>query len=367
MWISPRGQRTEASKMRSRWFGQAVIAAAIVTSALAAGEARAETKPIRIEYLAHPSCPGLDVLVEEITWRTSRARLAAPGEDAFAVRARITKSGALLRGRLTLGKGREAITREIEGASCDEVVSALALVTALAIDPHASTSRKPPPAPPPPPPPPRFTLPERPLVPDTLPAPAPAEILAAPLPVVALPPAPPSASPWSMGARALVALAVTPRPLIGGSVFVDRILSRHWGASLRLAAEVGATGAFEIGPGSAAFVRAAGRFDACAFALRPTPRLSIQPCVAAEAGVLRGEGIPRGSLTTGGVATVPWIALDFLPRAAFAFDGVSVEVQAGPAFPLVRREFLFERPELVVHALPPVTFVGSIGAGFHFP
>ncbi|MFT3771353.1 MAG: hypothetical protein QM820_38550 [Minicystis sp.] len=336
-----------------------------------AAEARAET-PIRVDYEAHAGCPGREVLIEEITWRTSLARAAAPGEDALEVRARITKRGALLRGHLTLGKGRETITREIEGPRCDEVVSALALVTALAIDPRASTAKKPAgaaaPAPSPPSPsPPPIVLPDRPLLPASLPEPAPPDLLARPLPVLTAPPAPLDPSRWSIGARALAAFAATPSPLFGGAIFVDRILSPHWGASLRVGAEVAATGAIDVGPGGAAFLRAAARVDGCALVIRPAPWLTLVPCVAAEAGVIRAEGLARGQITSPGAATVPWIALDFVPRITVDLGGAFLEAQGGPAFPLVRRQFLFESPAFVVHELPAVTGTVSVGAGFHFP
>lgn len=340
---------------------RAALVASLAASLLLAAEARAEPRAVRIDYQAHEGCPAADVLVEEITWRTALARVAAPGEAALAVRARITKRGAVSRGRLSLGEGREKITREISGASCDEVVSALALVTALAIDPRASTGRRPPP-----PPPPRLPRPLPPVPPRPAFAPPAPAILGPPLP--AFPLARPASPPrWKIGARASAAFEATPRPLFGAAVVVERAISPRLEASVRVAIDVAATGGFDVGPGGASFLRAIGRVEGCVFALRPARWMSIVPCVGAESGVLRGEGILRGSLKSVDVATVPWAAAGVLPIVAIDVGGVVIEAQGGPVFPLVRREFLFETPAFLVHEVPAVTGTVSLGVGYAFP
>ena len=134
------------------------ILAVLSGGALAAAPARAEPAPLRLDYeTAGGGCPGAAVFLDEIQWRTDQARVVGPAEAALEVRARVVRRGPVTRGRLVLGTGKDAIVREVEGASCEEVVSALALITALALDPHASTATKRPAAPgfaPPPPPPP---------------------------------------------------------------------------------------------------------------------------------------------------------------------------------------------------------------------
>jgi hypothetical protein len=107
---------------------------AMAAAALWAAEARGEPPPIRVDYLAHEGCPAADVFLDEIHWRTLLARVAEPGEEALLVQARVTRRGVVSSGRLSLGEGK---ARTIEGPSCDEVVSALALITALAIAPAA--------------------------------------------------------------------------------------------------------------------------------------------------------------------------------------------------------------------------------------
>lgn len=342
----------------------AALGAAILTLALAA-RAAAEPRPIRVDYQAHAGCPAAEALAEEITWRTPRARLAAAGEEATPIKARVTKRGAASRGRITVGAGKDAVTRTIDGESCAEIVGALGLVAALALDPHAATGHKPPhPPPPPPPPPKRAALPARPIAP-ALPPPAP-DLLAPPLPALPAPARAVSAS-YAIGARATAAFAVAPGPLFGGAIFAERIAAAALRPSIGIEIEVAATGARDAGPGRAAFLRAAGRITGCVLAPRPEDTFALVPCLAVEGGVLRGQGIASGSITSASAATVPWFALDLLPRVVVRAGPAFLVASGGPVFPLVRRKFVFESPDFLVFELPAVTAAASIGAGVHFP
>jgi hypothetical protein len=191
-------------------------------------------------------------------------------------------------------------------------------------------------------------------------------VLPPPLPAQP-PPAAPEPLAWSVGVRALAAFAAAPGPLLGGALFVDRALSRRWGVSIRFTAEITATGAVAAGPGSASFLRAAGLVEGCAFAARPAAWLSLVPCVGAEVGVLRAEGLAGGAIVTTATAAVPWAALDLFPRLTADVGRGFVELWGGPAFPLVRRAFLFQKPESVAFALPPATVTVGLGGGLRFP
>lgn len=408
-----------------------LTALSAVAHALNANTARADPGaaplPLRVEHEAPASCPGAAVLVEEILWRTSLARVAAPSEAALLIRARITRRRGLYQGLLDIEKERDPIHREIEGTSCDDVVSALGLVIALAIDPRAATGRKPKTAPAPPlkdprsstdphsspdPPPPAATPPEAspaaPTPPPAAPTTQPTEPAGPPeAPRASAPPtwAPPptggsyplnrgpaqppwpppgaaaarpaqrprpnwepSRARWAIGARASISLAVTPRALFGGGIVAERALDDRWNGSLRFAIEIAATGSFDAGPGGASFLRAMGRLDACALTTRPlrSLALSVTPCLSAEAGALRGAGILRGSLMNVQQETVPWVGLGLLPRVALTNGALAVEVQGGPIFPVVSRTFLFERPAYVIHEVPWITWALNLGASLRF-
>lgn len=293
------------------------------------------------------------------------------------MRARITKRAGVSSAHLEIGEGPERTTREIEGTSCDEVVSALGLVIALAVDPRAETARKRPKAPPPEPSPAPLEAPP-PLTQPRAPEPPPLQAPWMPPPSSRSPreidaasgtlyrPAPPEPR-WAVGARASVAMAVTPRALVGGGLEAQRALAARWDAALRFALEFAGTGSFDVGPGGAAFVRVIGRVDACALTLRPARRLSLAPCLSAEAGALRGEGILRGALKNVSADTVPWAGVGILPRVTIELGALVVEAQGGPVFPLVRRSFWFERPDHLVYDVPPLTGALSLGASLRFP
>lgn len=345
------------------------MAAAAITLA-ATRAAHAESPPLRLDYRAHVGCPDAVVLIDEIASRTPRARFATPSESALTVEARITRRGGESRGHLVIGAGRDRVVRDIASASCDEIVSAFALITALAIDPNASTTplAPAPPAPPTPPPPPAPVPPLRPpRAGPTLPT---ADVFALPLPVWPAP-LPERAVPppgfWILGARGGAALAVAPRPLVGGGLFVERAFDAEARASLTLAAELAATGDFTVGPAGAAFWQAALRVDGCAFGRRFLARFGLVPCARAEGGAVGGAGIPGGALTQVQKAVVPWFGIGFAPRISVDLARVIVELQGGPTFPLVRRSFRFDSPDYVIHDVPPVVWSVGLGAGVRFP
>lgn len=343
---------------------------------LAAVEARADPRPIRIDYEAHPGCPGREVFLEELVWRTSAAREAAPGERGLRVEARITRQRGASVGRLTLDDAAAPLQRSIEGESCDEVVSALALVTALFLDPHARTGRRPsspvaPQAPVPPAAP--EASPPSPLVaargslagrlagsaPDILPLPLPAA-LASPAPG-----GPPGS--WSLGARATAALAVTPSALFGGEIFAARRFAGALGASLEAAVDLSGTGDIAVRGGEAWFLQAIGRIEGCPVRVRFGGRWAFAPCVEVEAGVLRGQGVLQSPLTYVDAASVPWAGAGLLPRLEVGFGPLALEVRGGPVFPLVRQEFVFKTPFSDVYDVPAVTATVSAGLGVRFP
>jgi hypothetical protein len=347
----------------------------LVAGALVAERARADAAPLVIDYEAAQGCPDASVFLEEIQGRTSLARVAGPGDKALAVRVRIAARGRGSSGRLDLGEGEDALTREVEGASCEEVVSALALITALAVDPHARTSPNGSasagvvvePAPPPV----AATAPA--AVPAAAPTPPPRRG-GGPRPLL-ITGAPPTSRPrastssvrrWAIGARAAAALAVTPRPLLGGGAFVERTFDGAWSTSVRLGAELAATGSFDVGPGGASFGRGVVRLEGCAFAQR-MGSLEVMPCLGLEGGGIAAAGVLAGSLIDVRHAIVPWFAAGFVPRAVVDFGAVALEVQGGPVFPAVRRTFTFDAPHYVIYELPAVTWTAALGADIRFP
>jgi hypothetical protein len=130
-------------------------------------EAPAEATPIRIELDAPPDCATAEAFFESVRARTERARPVKEGETGVRVVVKLTRVGPRAHGELrVIGDHGESDTRRVDGATCTDVVDALSLTVALAVDPTARLGPPAPkpeqapapvcpePEPPPPPPPP---------------------------------------------------------------------------------------------------------------------------------------------------------------------------------------------------------------------
>ncbi len=287
----------------------------VLTFVGAPARARAESPPIpfRVEAELPDGCPPAARFSAEVTSRTPRVRLAAPGEVARVYQLHVAPPPPLFLGRLEI-PGADA--REVTASSCAEVVSALALTLALALDPAASTA---PIAPPPE-------------------APTPSRPDARPSRLVAI------------GGE--VALGLFADPLWGASIAGETRVGR---AALRLRAR------YLQGLQSPEVARARVHLGAvggegCA----PLPlagALAVSPCLGFEAGGLlaRGAGFdhPR-------TASLFWAAAAALARLAWAPpQGLGVEVEAGLLLPLVRPRLLAEAPPA-----PPREAVAARQVGF---
>ncbi|HEY3497489.1 MAG TPA: hypothetical protein VGK73_22485 [Polyangiaceae bacterium] len=132
-------------RQRQKSAGSALTA---VLSATLFGAAARANEPVRFEYSAPPECPNAEVFAERVRERSVHQRTAGMGELArnFAVKVRVDDGGAVASVDFVDSDGSE-VSRSVRGDTCDEVVSGIALVTALAIDARAG-SEPPPPAPP---------------------------------------------------------------------------------------------------------------------------------------------------------------------------------------------------------------------------
>jgi hypothetical protein len=114
-------------------------AAALVILAQALPTARVE--PIRIAYHAPARCPDEAQFLGEVFARTPLARSAAEGEAAreFAVDIADGSDGTLS-GSLEIHSADSPVSRrDMTATRCDELVSALALMVALAVDPEGAS------------------------------------------------------------------------------------------------------------------------------------------------------------------------------------------------------------------------------------
>src|SRR5262245_49948861 len=94
---------------------------------------------VSLEYRAPPECPDRGAFVREVLGRLSNVRIASDGESGrhFEIAVESTPEGNTARLEF-FDEDSRRVEREINAPDCDEAVSSIALITALAIDPRLS-------------------------------------------------------------------------------------------------------------------------------------------------------------------------------------------------------------------------------------
>ncbi|MBS2018334.1 MAG: hypothetical protein JST00_36030 [Deltaproteobacteria bacterium] len=339
-----------------------------------AAHAQDAPEPFSVDYRAPDGCPDASAFLGEVTARTPRARAAATGERARVLHVRVEKRGDTLAGRLWIeDAGAASTAREVSGGSCGEVVGALGLVAALAVDPRASVAPRPAPA--------AASASPSPPAPATAPAPPttdppPPTPPAEERPTTSAPreadeasrsPSPPQARDprrWTVGAGgevsalsdAVVSLRlfgeldfggglVAPalRIAAGRSLPVDRV------APIGRAALTWTDGALEVSPLRFALARSV---------------LTLRPCAAVAAGILEAEG---AGVATPRAETRAWVAASVHGRLAWTpISALVLELEGGAHLPLLREKFFFD-PNVPIYQAPAIAGFGRFSAGVRFP
>jgi len=299
--------------------------------------AQTTPEPIAWTYRAPPDCPSAETFEHDFRDRTRRAELVAgdaPNGPGRAV------------GRIEIqGPAGALATRVVAGQTCRGVVSALALIAALAVDPLAAESSE---------------LAAR--ASESVPTPSPV-----------LP------SDEDTGAaqrrRTVVAAGVDggavvglfPKPSPRVSLFAEARFER-WALapSARLSLSAAASSSVAASLGSATFRWWAAALDGCPFEVRFTRALRATPCAFFEVGTLAGSG---GGVALPAVESRRWIALGGSTKVSWVFVGsFFLEAHGRLEAPLVRDTFVLAAPErVVVHAVPAVVGSVELGAGVRWP
>jgi hypothetical protein len=323
-----------------------------------AATAQATNAPVRFDYHAPAGCPGAGDFLNRVQSRTERARLGAPGELArtFVVEVRQDERGASARLDFTDARGAPVV-RAVRGETCDEVVNAIALVTALAIDAEPVESAAAAPAAPP--------------------APAVAQARASGRARAeperrALPAPEPHAAVASAGMETGLESWLGPSPALAVGAFAE--IGAYAGASGRLTLLVATSSALVAPPPGvegafrrADFVAALARAEGCPVAAVMGWGFRVVPCVALGVGALRGAGVegtvePTRSDTMLWADLVPTLRLDWTLADSLVFFA-----QGELGVPLVRHTFYFEGPRQDVFVVPALGGGGALGMAWRFP
>ena len=292
------------------------------------GSARADVDVVRLDYTAPAECPDRDAFVTQIVARAPAVKFEASAPRTFAVSITTTPDG--FAGTLIVDATAD---KQLAATRCDDLASALALVTALAIDPTASA------APEPPPPPPKQEV-----------------------RVVAPPPRRDPGREWTpdLTAGAVVDSGVTPDPLLAGVLQ----LRGTWDSRIgRVAFELAALGGRDTTMaegGKAAFTWLAGRPAGCVVIVRT---LELSGCGHVEVGLVRATG---EMIVNGRALNRLWWAAGAQGEARWpARSRGFIQLQLGVSVPITRDRYRFN-PGVVIHETEVITGWLGLGVGVRF-
>lgn len=310
---------------------------------------------VRFQYAAPPSCPDAAAFGERVRERTSRGRIAEPGELARTFNVAIVADADGFAGDIAfLDDGGTRVARHLHGEQCDAVVSSLALITALALD---ATLRED----------------EEPAVsaatPTTAPPPREPPVAAKPEPKA---PPPRVRERALAGARVGVAggygsllhaldLGVAPRLALVGQ------LDWRAGFALRLSAHYDWHDV-TVAEGRRAQLRILGvETSACPWRFH-AGELAFAPCATFDLGSLRAQGERSDELTKPDGRTILWAAVGGELRLAWEPDAPFwLELRGAAMFPLrATHQFRFLNPTQLVYEVPWFSGAGSTAVGVRF-
>jgi hypothetical protein len=331
-----------------------VICAMLLAAPRAAAQDGGE--PISLRYRAPSTCPDQDAFLARLRERAPLARPASSAERARVVEITIEAGAPGSRGtlRITDLDGRHA-AREVTAVDCADVVQALALIAAIALDPKAGAKAAPdapasrPPSPgvagvaPGPPPPARHRGDED----ATMPAPPPGT-------PVRISVGPQLAAVWAAAPQALAGIRLFGEVAAPG----DGVLrpSARVSVMRTLATADGAS------PTAARFQLTTARMDGCLVGWPGLVRVS--PCALFEAGVLDATGEQVRDRRT---FSAPWLTLGALLRVQTVVGDILVlELEGGVDARLTSYRFYLE-PDATLYELPRVGATLAAGVGLRFP
>jgi len=340
-----------------RWAALPLVWASLFVSVTAS----AEEEAVRVAYVAPASCPDEQVFVARVRSRTEHGRFADPGELArtFDVRLSEPEHGAGFSGEIEfIDVDGSSARRSVTGATCDEVVSSLALIMALSIDDRVAqtVARE------------QASSPSPPLAAPS--APTKKEAASAPAVSRATRERSPEPTPlhlrWQFGLNAGVLNWVSPSvtPMFGGFAELG---SREHGGSLRLSGFDARQTKLVRNGAEAHFATDWLRLDFCPLAFAAARQVMISPCAAFDAGVLSARA--SGSELVRKTSSAPfWAAGVALARLSWEIAGHFVLGLDGElAVPLVRRHFVVNNPTVDVFQAPALGVGAKAGVGLRFP
>jgi hypothetical protein len=337
--------------MRAPWRTSQPCISALVFLALVAfsATARAEEEPIDLVYRAYEGCPTEQQFVAMVVGRAAKNLVASERARSRKFNVTVTPQRGTTIGKLEIVTGADTASREVAGANCGEVVSALALFTALVIDPSASTE------------PPKLPEEPKPIEPKRPPPPPPVE------PDTRAPRVEPS----QRGHELLTGVRVVGEGAFSGGSALPAIargggLFAQWRTPGFGAYRVSSTFFAPSETELSKFWLLTGRIDGCPFDAKLGRWVLFEPCLGLEVG-----NVSAMAKASAGLASSTerrwWVSGNLLARVRFApFQWIFAEVEGGASVPFTRYVFLLGSatdPRGEVHRVPAVGWVLGLGLG----
>jgi hypothetical protein len=329
----------------------------------------AAAENVRLDYRAPVECPDAPVFIERVRNRVPSARMAEPEELAreVAIVVALDEEGYMARLDFVDVHG-ETITRTLTGKTCDEVVSGIALVTALSLEAQHQPSQD------------GAAAATAPPVDAPSAAPSPPEE-----PVTATPPSAtePELAPKSepavrrrrakrpgfrhgAGVGGGSARYLAPgTPLVFDGVF--RLAHTSYAGSARAGFRSWTSNA-TVGGRSANFLGYTASVEGCPLSWPRVGPIRLEPCLGTTLGVLEGRGERTEELQVTDSARIFWADARGIARLRLAVTKlVELEGQGELGVPLRTHRFLFQNPEQTVFEVPRVGLGWRAGVMLHFP
>jgi hypothetical protein len=353
---------------RHRSFGVILAWISVQLSILVCGNmSHAETqRRVGVDYVAPRGCSDADAFAADLHERVPQVALTRDA-DALHLDVRLRRHGDRFEGRVTVREADGSVSqRTVTGVTCEEVVSAVTLIAALAIDPS---------------PPPRPT-PEEPAAPAaTDPDGAPRALAAAPpegerpagtrdvqtatasrpLDRVEAAPARGGSTSLSVGAHAGASSRINGTVLASGALFFDLQGTTRavFDPALRVRFERTSNGTAAAPRGAGQFTWTLGSVELCPLAWSMW-RVRISPCARVDGGALAAEG--RDVQPSRSDVRV-WLSAGAVGRARFLIAGpLYAELEEALFAPLVRDRF-YVAPDVTVFRAAALGWAMSGGLG----
>jgi hypothetical protein len=327
---------------------------AAAASMAAVPDAATEAKPVQVEIDAPEGCANANDFLVSLRSRTNLVRQALGDEPRTTLQVRLLETRRYVLGELRMVDDRGGSeTRRVQGANCGDVVQALSLAAAVALDPSVLL-------------PPTVTIPAPATAGPTNAQPAIPQPSAASVetPKAADAPSSPSGPRFELGAAAAGSALLSSGVSPGISVFGRWTPARS--GAFRPTVGMAVTHLRNDvlqSPGAAQATLTGLVLNACGTGWGASV-ITVKPCGLVMAGLIsvRGHQVARTSSVD-----LLWLSAGAVVRMGMLLGrGISLDLEAGAVAPLLRREFYTTLPSHVVERTPAIAPMAGLGLAYGF-